>query len=446
MRHVSALLIPLLALFWSLPALAERHALVIGNDGYESLPPLQKAQNDAEAVAATLTAQGFEVDLLLDAGRRAMSKGISDMAGRIRPGDEALFYFAGHGVEVAGRNYLLPADAPAARPGDEAFLTAESLAADDVLWTLQERGAAVTVMILDACRDNPFPREGTRSAGSARGLAPIAPPEGSFILFSAGAGQSALDSLGSGDGNQNSVFTRALLPLLARGDLTLPEVARLLRGEVEAVAATVRHKQRPAYYDELTGDYVLAAAAPGSIARGAAALDGEEPAAPAAASAAACTAAAADWGPVLALADPVALRGFAETHAACAPLSHAALAEADRIAGAAPAPAPAPEPAAAAAPAAEAPPADIAQQKLVNPKDFGIQTWAVKAGVSDGYVNARSGPGTMHSILFRIPARTGGLPVETCLPPDPGGGKYDWCLVAFMGQQGWVSKNGLERE
>lgn len=419
--------------------MAERLALVIGNDSYESLPVLQKARNDAVAVAQTLEGMGFAVTLLTDAGRRDMTRGISNVAGQISPGDEVLFYFAGHGVEVAGRNYLLPADAPAAKPGDEAFLTAESVAADDVLYTFKERGAAVTVLILDACRDNPFPREGTRSAGSARGLAPIAAPEGSFILFSAGAGQSALDSLGQGDGDPNSVFTRTLLPLLARDDLTLPEVARLTRGEVEARAATVSHKQRPAYYDELTGDYVLA---PASLSRGAVALDGAEAAAPVVAgNAAVCAAAAADWGPVLALGDPVALRGFAESHAACAPLSHAALAEAERLDGAAEAAVAAPEPS-----DQKQKLSDLARQMLVNPQDYGIETWAVKAGVSDGYVNARSGPGTMHSILFRIPAGTGGLPMETCLPPDPGGGKYDWCLVSFMGQQGWVSKNGLERE
>lgn len=418
----------ILGLIWSAPVLAERHALVIGNDAYESLPPLKKARNDADAVAAALEAQGFAVMLLRDAGRRAMTRSISDLAGQIAPGDEVLFYFAGHGVEVGGRNYLLPADAPEARPGDEAFVTAESVAADDVLYTFQARGAAVTVMILDACRDNPFPREGMRSAGGSRGLAPIAPPEGAFILFSAGTGQSALDGLGAGDADPNSVFTRALLPLLGRGDLTLPEMARLLRGEVEAVAATVNHKQRPAYYDELTGDYVVATA-DAAETRGAAALDGAE--APAVqGNAAACAAAAADWGPVLALADPVALRGFAETHAACAPLSHSALAEAERLAGVAAAP-PAP---------------DTRTQTLLQPLPKPVVTWAVKAGVSDGYVNARSGPGTMHDILFRIPARAGGLLVEGCRPPDPGGGKYDWCLVSYLDNRGWVSSNGLERE
>jgi hypothetical protein len=412
-------IVALLLLMLAGPAAAERWALVIGNDAYESLPGLQKARNDAQAVSAALTAQGFQVTLLTDAGRRDMTRAVSDMAARITPGDETLFYFAGHGVEIAGRNYLLPADAPAAKPGDEAFLTAESLAADDVLATLQGRGAAISVMILDACRDNPFPVEGTRSAGSARGLAPIAAPEGAFILFSAGAGQTALDSLGAGDGNPNSVFTRALLPLLARPDLTLPEVARLLRGEVEATASAIGHKQRPAYYDELTGDYALAITA----TRSAAPLDD---AVVAPKGNPACAAAAADWGPVSSLGNAAALRAFAETHAACAPLQHAALAEAERLEGAAP-----------AAPAAPQ------QQLSLVPK---VPLWAVKRGVSDGYVNARSGPGTMHAILFRIPAGTGGLQVAECRPPDPGGGKYDWCLVQIDGQQGWVSSNGIARE
>jgi hypothetical protein len=367
-------------------------------------------------VSDTLQAQGFTVTLLQDPGRRAMTRALSDMAARIKPGDEALFYFAGHGVEIAGRNYLLPADAPAAKPGEEAFLTAESLAADDVVYTLQERGAAITVLILDACRDNPFPREGTRSAGSARGLAPIAPPEGSFILFSAGAGQTALDRLGGSDRDPNSVFTRSLLPLLTRPDLSLPELARLLRGEVEATAATIGHKQRPAYYDELTGDYRIATASERGAVPLTDATDGTAPTRAPTADPAACAAAAADWPAVVALNDPNTLRAFAETHAACAPLQHAALTEADRLTAAATVP---------------TPPAE---------------TWRVKRGVSDGYMNIRAGAGTMHPVLFTIGAGAGGIQVLTCRPPDPGGGSFDWCQIRYSGQQGWLSSNGIEKE
>lgn len=393
----------------------DRRALVIGNDSYESLPALMKARNDAVAVADSLTSIGFDVTALTDADRRTMSRGVSDLASGIQPGDEVVFYFAGHGVEVQGRNYLLPADAPAVRPGDEAFLTAESLAVDDILFTLQSRGARVTVLILDACRDNPFPREGTRSAGGARGLAPIAAPEGAFILFSAGTGQTALDALGTGDANPNSVFTRALLPLLTAPGLPLQDIARALKSEVETTAAQVNHKQRPAYYDELTGDFVLNA----GVTRGAAPLDGAVPLSkPSIARQAPpdpCDAAARDWQAVSGLADPVVMRSFAATHSDCDVFARAATERAAEL--------------------------DQAEAPAVI-----LPTWRVKAGISEGYMNARSGPGTMHTILFRIPERTGGLTLGECRPADTGGGKGDWCLVTHDGRQGWVSKQGLQPE
>jgi uncharacterized caspase-like protein len=254
-------------------ALANRLALVIGNDGYENLPVLHKAQNDAVAIADRLQGFGYSVSLLRDADRRTMTKALSDLATTIDPGGEVVFYFAGHGVEISGRNYLIPTDAPAAKPEEAAFLTAESIAVDQVLDTIRERGARVTVLILDACRDNPFPQEGTRSLGGSRGLAPVAAPEGTFILFSAGAGQTALDGMGGKDREPNSVFTRSLLKRLDEPGQPIQDIARLVRRDVEKLAASVNHKQRPAYYDELTDDFVLA----GAPTRGAAALDDPAP-------------------------------------------------------------------------------------------------------------------------------------------------------------------------
>jgi uncharacterized caspase-like protein len=250
-------------------ALANRLALVIGNDGYENLPILHKAQNDAAAIADLLGGYGYTVSLLRDADRRSMTKALSDLAADIDPGGEVVFYFAGHGVEISGRNYLIPIDAPAARPEEAAFLTAESIAVDQVLDTIRERGARVTVLILDACRDNPFPQEGTRSLGGSRGLAPVAAPEGTFILFSAGAGQTALDGMGGKDRELNSVFTRSLLRRLDEPGQPIQDIARLVRRDVEELAASVNHKQRPAYYDELTDDFILTDAP----SRGAAPLD-----------------------------------------------------------------------------------------------------------------------------------------------------------------------------
>lgn len=245
----------LTATFPSTVLAQDRYALVIGNDTYENVSVLQKARNDAEAVAAALSSTGFDVTILLDADRRELFRSLNTFVQRLQPGDEAVFYFAGHGVEVEGRNYLLPTNVPAMRPGEERLLTSESLAADDILADMQNSGARVSVLILDACRDNPFPSEGTRSLGRSSGLARLEPPEGAFIMFSAGTGQSALDGLSSDDPNPNSVFTRALLPLLTEPGLPIHQIARRLRREVQGLASSVGHSQRPAYYDEVTGDF-----------------------------------------------------------------------------------------------------------------------------------------------------------------------------------------------
>ncbi|NSY37523.1 caspase family protein [Leisingera sp. ANG59] len=234
-----------------------RRALVIGVDGYQNLAALQKARNDAQAVSSALAALGFDVTTLYDASRRDINSAVSTFANRIEPGDEVLFYFAGHGVEVDGRNYLLPSDVPVVNFGDESFLTGESIAADRVLGTFQRKGARSTIMILDACRNNPFPRDGQRSVGGSRGLVRMEPPEGAFILYSAGAGQTALDRLSDDDANPNSVFTRALLSRLNEPGMTLHQLAKQVRRDVQDLAATVNHDQFPAYYDQMSGEMVL---------------------------------------------------------------------------------------------------------------------------------------------------------------------------------------------
>lgn len=235
-----------------------RWALVIGVDGYQNLENLQKARNDAQSISSVLSGLGFEVRTLYDPGRRDINGAVSTMANQIDPGDEVLFYFAGHGVEVEGRNFLLPSDVPVINYGDESFLTGESIAADRILDTFQKRGARTTVMILDACRNNPFPSDGKRSIGGKRGLVRMSPPEGAFILYSAGAGQTALDRLSDGDADPNSVFTRALLPRLQDPNMTLHQLAKQVRRDVQNLASTVNHDQFPAYYDQMSGDLFLA--------------------------------------------------------------------------------------------------------------------------------------------------------------------------------------------
>lgn len=234
-----------------------RRALVIGIDAYQNVTPLQKAVSDARSVADSLAAIGFEVTLQEDPDRRALLGGVNAFAATLSAGDETVVFFAGHGIELGARNYLLAADVPELRLGDETFLIGEGIAVDLVIDTIKARKVQVATFILDACRDNPFAPTGTRGLGGARGLA--APPavEGTFIIYSAAAGQTALDRLSDADTNPNSVFTRALLPLLAEPGLTISDLAIRARQDVQRIADAAGRTQRIAFYNELNGDYVI---------------------------------------------------------------------------------------------------------------------------------------------------------------------------------------------
>ena len=232
-----------------------RVALVVGNNAYDNIIDLKKAVNDARVMGDTLRGLGFEVLKVENAGRRELNRKLYEFASRLENGDVAVFFFAGHGVELSGRNFLLPTDTPDVKLGQEGFLESEAISVDQVLQSIRDRGTRISLVILDACRNNPFPTDGTRSLGGTRGLARIAAPEGTFILYSAGVGQAALDDLGNGDPNPNSVFTRTLVPLLKTPGLSLTETARKVRREVRQLAKKVSHQQRPAYYDEVIGDF-----------------------------------------------------------------------------------------------------------------------------------------------------------------------------------------------
>lgn len=290
------------------PAAAARLALVVGIDAYAHVPRLQKAVNDAGAVAGALTQAGFETVLLTDTDQLQLMEGVTAFAARLRPGDEAVFFFAGHGVEIAGQNYLLPADVPAVTSGQELLLTSRALEIDTLVQELQIRGTRVTLLILDACRDNPFRRPGGRGIGGARGLARVDAPEGSFILFSAGSGQTALDRLANDEAAPNSVFTRTLLPYLSAPGLEVREISQRVRSDVRKLALTVQHDQFPAVYDQLDGSFVLMpsspAAPPMTTSAPAPAVDP-------------CASARLDWPLVSAVRSAAALDAFAMSHADC---------------------------------------------------------------------------------------------------------------------------------
>ena len=240
------------------PALAEKRvALVIGNDLYPNLPAdrqLKKAANDATSVADALRALGFEIVLGTNLGRQGMIDRLADFTARLEPGDTAAVFYAGHGVAIAGVNYLVPSDVPTVTEGAEARVRGASIAEPDVIAELQAKSVRVAFVIIDACRDNPFPRAAGRSIGNTRGLADARPARGIFTLYSAGIGQTALDQLGSNDTAHNSVFTRIFVEQLKRPELHLGDLAVEVRERVAALALTATdgggqpapHEQTPA--------------------------------------------------------------------------------------------------------------------------------------------------------------------------------------------------------
>ena len=237
---------------------ARRVALVIGNNDYAEVPKLEKAQGDAQAISATLQGLGFDVITVLDASRSRMSRALADFETRVSPGDTAFFYFAGHGVALDGGNYLMPTDIPNVTETQRNQLRTDGFLADDISERLRERGAATTIMVLDACRNNPFKAGPGRSIGQTRGLARMDTRQGMFVMFSAGAGQEALDRLGPDDRHPNSVFTRLFVDLVKRPDLSLIDVAKELQIEVPKLAQSIGHQQLPGYYDQIPGRIFLA--------------------------------------------------------------------------------------------------------------------------------------------------------------------------------------------
>jgi hypothetical protein len=241
----------------ALPASARNVALVIGNDGYANVPALKKAVNDARAVSIELERLGFVVRRAENLDQKAMSRAIVGFQSDLRAGDQALFFYAGHGFEIGGTNYLLPTDVPAVKPNEQDLVRDASFPVDRIIDGIRERGAGVAILILDACRDNPFAGTGTRSVPGTRGLARVDAPEGVFVLMSAGAKQAALDRLSDGDANPNSIFTRTLLGELDKPGQTLVQIAKRTQVAVKKLAGSVGHDQVPGYYDQVLGDVVL---------------------------------------------------------------------------------------------------------------------------------------------------------------------------------------------
>ena len=230
---------------------ANRKALVIGNDAYKKVTPLFNAAEDAKVVAESLTALGFKVSLKLDVDRKQFQSEIRAFKNQVKAGDEVAIFYAGHGVQIASTNYLLPIDIAGQ---NEEEIRDDAISLQRILDDMTEKEAKFTLAMIDACRDNPFKSSG-RSVIGTRGLAPTTAATGQMIVFSAGTGQQALDKLGPNDKSKNGLFTRVFVKEMQKAGVSVDRVVRNVRTEVVALAKSVGHNQVPAIYDQVVGEF-----------------------------------------------------------------------------------------------------------------------------------------------------------------------------------------------
>ncbi len=224
-------------------AAADRVALVIGNTEYKAVTPLQNAGNDAEGVAAALREIGFEVDVKLDLTNGQLSDAFRQFHRKSTGAKIAIVYYAGHGIEIEKSNYLIPVDAVLERTADVYF---EAVPMENAMLAV-EGASELSLVILDACRNNPFAANirqsgGTRSVG--RGLALVEPTGNSLVAYAAKGGTTAFD----GDG-ENSPYAEALMEALREPDVELSLLFRKVR---DRVLETTNGEQEPFVYGSLS--------------------------------------------------------------------------------------------------------------------------------------------------------------------------------------------------
>jgi uncharacterized caspase-like protein len=219
-----------------------RLALVIGNGAYKTTP-LNNPVNDAKAMAATLETLGFEVMMMTDASLRQMQQAIIAFGQKIQNGGVGVFYYAGHGLQVKGRNYLVPIDANIT---SEPAVRVEAIEVDLVTEQMGDAHNRVNIIILDACRDNPFQE---KLRGGSRGLAPIDASSGTLIAYATAPGSVAEDGRGA-----NGLYTEELLKALHEPGLEAEEVFKHVRA---AVVQRSRGAQTPWESSSLTGDLIF---------------------------------------------------------------------------------------------------------------------------------------------------------------------------------------------
>jgi hypothetical protein len=229
---------------------ANRKALVIGNDLYTDVPKLNNAGADAEAMAKSLEAVGYKVYKHLNLNEKKFKQAVRDFRQQLSGGDEVLFFYAGHGVQLGNANYLLPIDV---KGDQEDQVKDDAILLQKVLDDLEEKKTKFALAVIDACRDNPFKGKGRAIGG--RGLAPTSAATGQMVMFSAGSGQQALDRLGDNDKERNGLFTRIFVKEMVKPGISVDRVLRNVRNEVVRLARSVGHEQTPALYDQAIGEF-----------------------------------------------------------------------------------------------------------------------------------------------------------------------------------------------
>ena len=248
----------------ALPAAAQKRvALVIGNSAYKHATALANPANDANDMGAALKELGFEVILGLDLDKRGFDQRVREFSRALPDAETGVFYYAAHGLQVVGRNYLVPIDAQLQSERDLDF---EANALDFILKQMElDRDGKTSIVFLDACRDNPLAGNlarsmGTRSAGVGRGLAQVQAGVGTFVAYSTQPGNVALDGQ-----ERNSPFTAALATSIKEPGRNLTSVMIDVRRKVLAATSG---RQVPWDHSALTGDfYFHLASAPGVVPR-----------------------------------------------------------------------------------------------------------------------------------------------------------------------------------
>ena len=247
-RALLSLLLPAAILLGGVPALAEnRLALVIGQSAYKAVPALPNPANDAKAMTRMLTDAGFAVTLVSDLSQDEMRARISDFAGQVsQKGADtvALVFYAGHGLQIDGENYLVPVDVD---PKREADIPLQAVRLNDILNTLASVPSRMRILLLDACRNNPFPELG-KSTGHGLAIvdARIGAP-GTFVSFSTSPGAEAEDGSGA-----NSPYTTALLATAKEPGIAIEDTFKRVR---LAVNKATDGRQTPWDSSSLTEDF-----------------------------------------------------------------------------------------------------------------------------------------------------------------------------------------------